>query len=262
MIRNINNSLLIKDRYDENRLLHIILDVGEALMGYGAEVSRVEDTMSRIAKAYGAVEVDVMAITASIMLTVRFKGGHECTQTRRMKSVAGNDFTKFDAINTLSRAVCRNPVPLNHLDQRVTAIIKAKNNWVADLAGYLLVGAGFGVFFGGNLWDVILSTIGGLIIFTCQIYLAPFCMNTIVFNLIASLITGFCIYPTAVFLPAANPDVVLISDIMLLIPGLAMTNAVRDIILGDTIAGLMRLIETFLWATALAIGFLAIMVLL
>lgn len=153
-------------------------------------------------------------------------------------------------------------MPLNQLDQRVTAIIKAKNNWVADLAGYLLVGAGFGVFFGGNLWDVILSTIGGLIIFTCQIYLAPFCMNTIVFNLIASLITGFCIYPTAVFLPAANPDVVLISDIMLLIPGLAMTNAVRDIILGDTIAGLMRLIETFLWATALAIGFLAIMVLL
>lgn len=146
MIRNINNSLLIKDRDDENRLLHIILDVGEALMGYGAEVSRVEDTMSRIAKAYGAVEVDVMAITASIMLTVRFKGGHECTQTRRMKSVAGNDFTKFDAINTLSRAVCRNPVPLNQLDQRVTAIIKAKNNWVADLAGYLLVGAGFGVF--------------------------------------------------------------------------------------------------------------------
>lgn len=253
-------SSLIKTRDDENRLLHTILDVGEALMCSGAEVNRVEDTMGRLARAYGAREVNVMAITASLLLTVRFKGGHECTQTRRIESVAGNDFTKFDAINTLSRAVCRDPIPLVALEQRVNGIIKARPDRVSDLIGYLLVGMGFGLFFGGNAWDLLLSTVGAVIIFLCSIYLAPFCMNTIVYNLITAAITGFCIYPTAVFIPYANADTVLIADIMLLIPGLAMTNAVRDIILGDTIAGIMRLIETFLWSGALAIGFLAIMV--
>ena len=42
---------------------------------------------------------------------------------------------------------------------------------------------------------------------------------------------------------------------MLLIPGLAFTNAVKDIFIGDTISGVMRLIETILWAAALALGF-------
>lgn len=44
---------------------------------------------------------------------------------------------------------------------------------------------------------------------------------------------------------------------MLLIPGIPMTNAVRDILVGDTISGIMRLVETLLWAGALACGFMA-----
>ena len=50
-------------------------------------------------------------------------------------------------------------------------------------------------------------------------------------------------------------DKIIIGDIMLLIPGLAFTNAVKDIFIGDTISGVMRLIETILWAAALALGF-------
>ena len=48
----------------------------------------------------------------------------------------------------------------------------------------------------------------------------------------------------------------MIGDIMLLIPGIAMTNAVRDVLVGDTISGIMRLIETLLWAGSLACGFM------
>lgn len=39
-----------------------------------------------------------------------------------------------------------------------------------------------------------------------------------------------------------------------MIPEFAMTNSVRDIPV-DTISGLMRLIETIVWAGALACGF-------
>ena len=49
----------------------------------------------------------------------------------------------------------------------------------------------------------------------------------------------------------------MIGDIMLLIPGIAMTNAIRDMLMGDTISGLMRLIESILWAGSLAVGFMA-----
>ena len=46
-------------------------------------------------------------------------------------------------------------------------------------------------------------------------------------------------------------------DIMLLIPGVAMTNATRDMLSGDTISGVMRFVESLLWAVALALGFMA-----
>ena len=54
-------------------------------------------------------------------------------------------------------------------------------------------------------------------------------------------------------------DKILIGDIMLLIPGLAMTNAVRNMLVGDTISGVIRLAETLIWAAALAGGFMVAM---
>ena len=50
-------------------------------------------------------------------------------------------------------------------------------------------------------------------------------------------------------------DKVMIGDIMLLIPGLALTNAVKDMFVGDTITGSLRLVESLLWAVAIACGF-------
>ncbi len=54
-----------------------------------------------------------------------------------------------------------------------------------------------------------------------------------------------------------STDMVMIGDIMLLIPGVAMTNATRDMLSGDTISGVMRFVESLLWAVALALGFMA-----
>ena len=39
--------------------------------------------------------------------------------------------------------------------------------------------------------------------------------------------------------PALHVDKIMIGDIMLLIPGLMATNAIRDILIGDTISGVM-----------------------
>ena len=61
-------------------------------------------------------------------------------------------------------------------------------------------------------------------------------------------------------LQGANPlihlDKILIGEVMLLIPGIFMTNAIHDMLVGDTVAGTMRFVETMLWAVALAGGFM------
>ena len=42
---------------------------------------------------------------------------------------------------------------------------------------------------------------------------------------------------------------------MLLIPGVPLTNSVRDMLVGHTISGLLRLAESLLLAGSLAMGF-------
>ena len=48
----------------------------------------------------------------------------------------------------------------------------------------------------------------------------------------------------------------MIGDIMLLIPGIALTNSISNIIVGDTVSGLTRLTESLVLAAALAGGFM------
>ena len=53
-----------------------------------------------------------------------------------------------------------------------------------------------------------------------------------------------------------HTDKIIIGDIMLLIPGFVMTNSLRDMLVGDTISGIMRFTESLLWAIGLASGFM------
>ena len=119
----------------------------------------------------------------------------------------------------------------------------------------MLAASSFAIFFGGNLWDGLLA--GGIAVLICWMerYLSPFCMNGVEFQFIASFLSGVSTLLLCRFGMQFHADKVLIGIIMLLIPGLAFTNAVKDIFIGDTISGVMRLIETVLWAAALALGF-------
>jgi uncharacterized membrane protein YjjP (DUF1212 family) len=54
-------------------ILTCALIIGKKMLISGAEVSRVEDTISRILNAYGAKKVDVFTITSSIVITVDFE---------------------------------------------------------------------------------------------------------------------------------------------------------------------------------------------
>ena len=51
-----------------------------------------------------------------------------------------------------------------------------------------------------------------------------------------------------------NPDAAVIGALMILVPGLLFTNAMRDIIYGDTNSGINRIVQVLLIAVAIALG--------
>ena len=204
-----------------NAILHELLNLAEIMLTNGAEVSRVEETLNRMGHAYGASQMNVFAITSSIVVTMVFPEGEEYTQTRRITTPAGTDFFKLEQANALSRQCCATPLSLTDLKDEINKISKIKPAPYTIYLGSMLGAGGFSVFFGGTILDI------G---------------------------TGICI--TAFFFPVIHVDKVMIGDIMLLIPGILMTNSIRDILIGDTISGIMRLVESLLWAGALACGFM------
>ena len=123
--------------------------------------------------------------------------------------------------------------------------------------GSVLAAGSFAVFFGGSFADGLAAAVFAVIICLFQEKGAQLLANNVMFNLVCSFFTGTLICLTVKLLPLFHADKIMIGDIMLLIPGIAITNSIRDMLMGDTIAGIMRLIESILWAGALASGFMA-----
>ena len=237
-------------------LLHCLLDMGEAMLAAGAEVNRVEDTISRMGMAYGAARMNAFVVTSSLMVTMSLPDGRDLTQIRRINSPGGTDFTVLESLNELSRRCCVRPIPTAELRSQLTALTQnpPKAFWL--YFGSVLAAASYALFFGGGIQDGLSAGMFALLICFLQRKFSPDCPNRLVFNLISSLAVGLGISLWAAVSPALHADKIMIGDIMLLIPGLAMTNAVRDMMMGSPISGIMRLIETLLWAAALAMGFM------
>ncbi len=246
----------MQENQDRKKLVSVMLDIGEDMLRSGAEISRVEDTMVRIAKAYKASSVSVFGLSSNIIVTVEFEDGDEHTRTRRIIKTSQNDFTKLEALNALSRKFSKGDMDVDALCEEYRAISQVKPNPLFSYIGSALAAASFAMFYGGNIYDFVLSGFIGLFICFMKHKLTPLCKNSFTFTIIASFISGLAILLITRPFPIFNPDKIMIGDIMLLVPGVAITNSVRDIFVGDMLTGVIRFLESLLVSGALAVGFI------
>ncbi|MGN0362069.1 MAG: threonine/serine exporter family protein [Bilifractor sp.] len=239
------------------RIMQSLLDFGEELLVSGAEISRVEDTLNRIGTAFGAEMMNVFVITSHISVTICWKDGTSLAQTRRIRRDTDNDFIKLESLNALSRRFCHAPFSVEEFDRRLDRIRKIHASRRDRLIGNILVAAAFALFFGGSPADAIAAGAVAVFIFWMQIYFRPFCLNTASFICAGSFLSGFVIALLALLIPVLHRDKILIGDIMLLVPGIMFTNAFREVLLGDTLSGVLRLLEAILLAATMALGIMA-----
>jgi len=237
------------------KYLYCAMSIGEQLLVNGAEVGRVEDTIRRICMAYGASRVDVFSITSSIVTTM-YGGDFECcTQTRRIAFMA-NDLHKLDALNQLSRRICaEKPDPeeiLRCLRQIETG---PRYSFCTQLMIYALISGSFSVFFGGNARDMAVSALIGILLKLIETGLKRAYTNAMVTALLCSTAGGFLAKAAVLAGLGSHMDLISIGNIMLLIPGIAFTNSLRDMFSGDTITGFIRFMESILMAMVIALGF-------
>ena len=237
------------------QILDCVADIGEQMLISGAEVHRVEDSVNRMCTALGAARVDCFIITSSMVITVHDAGGGVCTQTRRIQAL-GTDYHKLNRLNNLSRYICAHTPGVEAIKEELCRIKESKPYplW-AECAAYAAIAFAFTLFFEGDPWESLLSALCGLVLRFVVAFSDRLMGNIIFTKFLSSLSVTALSYFLAFLGIVSSPDTLIIGNIMLIIPGLGFTNALRDLFTGDSIAGSLRFLEAVLSAIAIAGGY-------
>ena len=239
---------------NEEKLLDTILQAGTMLLESGAEIRRVEDTMVRMAKNMPEIkEADSYVTLTGIVFSIT-TSERSCSKVCRVHSVH-TDLNQIDKINNLSRRMADHAYTVDELAEELTKIKNEKPiSSCQTLIFSAIIASAFAIFFDGGLIEMAIAFFVGLIIRIttnlCTKYHLNAFLNTACAAASATLLTIVIYHIYKGF----NFNIVIISGFMLLVPGLAITNAIRDTIAGDTISGLARATDAFLCAVAIAAG--------
>jgi len=240
---------------DYDKLLCLTAEIGYQLMESGAEIYRVEESMNRLLEAYGVTTGEVFAIPNCIIASLTTATGHALTQIRRMKA-HGTDVDQLERYNDLCRRLCREAPPIEQALALVAETARQRRQWSlpTQLAGYFLGCGAFALFFGGNGRDMLCGGLCGVVIGLCMYFTAHWGANPFFRTIAASAVSALCAeILTAVGL-GAHLDQIIIGALMALVPGIALTNAMRDVMAGDMVSGISKVAEALLIGGAIALG--------
>ena len=241
---------------DYNILLNLGVELGCQLMESGAEIYRVEDSIARLMRAYGAQNAQVFAIPSCLIVSVTPPDGHPITRLCRIPA-HGTDLDHMELCNDLCRSLCRETPSLEQAHAQLQQLLARRPRFstAAILAGHALVGAFFTPFFGGSLRDGLFGGLCGLSIGLTSHLLSKLPGNNSFFRTLLSSALAAILALVFVRLGLAqHADAITIGALMLLVPGVALTTAMREIVAGDILSGMTHVTDSILTATTIALG--------
>ncbi len=239
---------------DYNTLLDLAVEMGYRLAMAGAETFRVEESINKILHAYG-IASEAFAIPNCLTVSIETPDGKPMTLMRRIGH-HGNDLDAVEQYSNLSRRICaEHPKPKIAVQwMRQTQAACRTYCRPIFLLGDFLGAFGFALFFGGTWLDALCAGFCGVLIGCIDSALNSLHANPFFRTILEAFIMALTAYILGAMRITHNADCVIIGSLMILVPGLLFTNAMRDIIYGDTNAGINRIVQVFLIAVALALG--------
>ena len=274
---------------DDKSIANMAVLAGEIMLRSGAETYRVEDTIkhildtagesggdrgdgssgtgaggtvnarangtspSRRAESAGAVRTESLVMLTGIIVTIERPGQEAVTVMRRVHD-RGTNMHRIVEVNEISRKYCAGELSAEETWEKLKSIKGRQYTvWMYNIAP-VLVPAGFAPLFGGGLREIPAAAAVGVLLAVVmtvgkRLRISSFILNMICAGSVAAAAMGL-----KAWIPILNMDTVIISGIMPLVPGVAITNAIRDTLRGDYISGGARALEAFVTAAAVAIG--------
>jgi len=239
---------------DYYTLLDSTVELGYELAMAGAETYRVEESIYRVLLTYG-LEAEIFSIPNSLIVSIETSEGKPMTRLRRLGQ-HGNNLDAVERFSALSRTICAekpDPAEIRGMLQKTRASV-VRYGLTLSLAGNFMAAAGFGLFFGGTWLDTLWSGFLGCLVCLINRFLDSIRANQFFSTITASFLMALSAYGIGALGLTHNADAAIMGTVMLLVPGLLFTNAMRDIIYGDTNSGVNRIAQVFLISAGIALG--------
>lgn len=239
---------------DIDSIIHVAAEAGRIILENGGETYRVEDTIIRICNMYNINDVDSFVLPTGIMISATDEYSQTISLVKRIKYRTVN-LEKIALVNDVSRNIKTRGYTIEQLIYELSKIdsLKKYSDNLIIISSCFAAGF-FTLLFGGNFYDFLVSLFIGFLIKKTSIFLQKSKINDFFIYIVGGMIAALCAITIAPFVKSTHIDKIIIGSIMLLVPGLAITNAIRDTISGDIVAGISRAVEAFLIAVAIAMG--------
>ena len=244
----------INDRKQVKQLLILATMAGRIMLKSGAEIYRVEDTIIRICKSRKNIkDVDAYIVPTGIFISLEYNG-ELISYIKRNKTIS-IDINKIALVNEFSRKFVSSDISIEEGIEELKKINETKlyNTFIKSIFGSLGC-ALVCVLFGGSFLDFIGSFIVSSMVLIVVNLISKLDLTFFIDNFAGAMtasIFSFIVFKIGI---GQNIDKIIIGSIMCLVPGVAITNAIRDTMSGDFLSGLSRGMEAVFSAFAIAIG--------
>lgn len=233
-------------------IMEVCLLAGKIMLQSGGETYRVEDTMMRIAAAFGIENSHSYVTPTGIIFSAE---GNEPTKTKLIRiSSRSTDLKKVAMVNSISRQITNGEINLEsaHILLKELEDLNVTFPFMIQVIAASIASGCFMIMFKGEWIDFIPSMITGGLGYFGFLYFHRYIPIKFFSEFLASFIIGFLALILVKLGVGSQLDKIIIGSVMTLVPGLLVTNAVRDLMAGHLVSGLSKGAEALL--TAFAIG--------
>ncbi|MEH7483146.1 threonine/serine exporter family protein [Neobacillus drentensis] len=235
-------------------VMEVCLLAGKIMLQSGGETYRVEDTMMRIAAAFGIESTHSYVTPTGIIFSAE---GTEPTKTKLIRiSERSTDLKKVSMVNSISRKITGGEVNLKEAMEDLKEIdsLNLTFPFRVQVAAASLASGCFMIMFEGGWNDFIPAMISGGMGYLSFVYFHRFVPIKFFSEFLASFVIGLLSFLFVKIGVGQQLDKIIIGSVMTLVPGLLVTNAIRDLMAGHLVSGLSKGAEAFLTAFAIGAG--------
>lgn len=241
---------MVKNEQHVELVLDCLLLAGQIMMESGAETYRVEDTMLRMARSQYINDAQTYATPTGIILSL---GKSQVTKITSINQ-RNTDLHKIAKVNSISRKLTTKIITLEQAYDELKIIQKTNfflPVWIQIIAA-AIASSSFLILFNGIWSDMLAAFIAGGVGYLGVTIAQEITKVKFFSEFLAALLVGITALVSVKIGLGIEIDKIIVSGVMPLVPGVLITNAVRDLMAGHFIAGMAKGAEAFL--TAFAIG--------